>query len=124
MEARGGGHPSSSQGPRGAGPYSFRAHYNGEDPNSGRADSPCEPLEVTDLTPTALTEIHDADHNVVVAVPAGTTVHDKATLTGVFGTPTGTGSFTFFTAPSLCTGASRSEERRVGEEGGARWSPY
>src|SRR2546428_13561769 len=58
------------------------------------------------LTPTALTEIHNASHNVVVAVPAGTTVHDKATLGGAFGTPTGTVTFTFFTASSACTGAS------------------
>src|SRR5437867_1086024 len=106
LDASGVAHPSSSQGPLGAGSYSFRAHYNGEDPNYGPADSPCEPLEVSELTPVATTEIHDANHNVVVAVPAGTTVHDKATLTGVFGTPTGTVTFTFFTASSLCTGAS------------------
>src|SRR2546428_8482319 len=41
-----------------------------------------------------------------VAVPAGTTVHDKATVSGAFGTPTGTVTFTFFTASSTCTGAS------------------
>src|SRR2546425_6570899 len=57
-------------------------------------------------TPTALTEIHDASHTPVVTVPAGTTVHDKATLAGAFGTPTGTVTFTFFTASSACTGAS------------------
>src|SRR5437867_7477586 len=106
LDASGVAHPSSSQGPLGAGSYAFRAHYNGEDPNYGPADSPCEPLEVAELTPTALTEIHDANHNVVVAVPAGSTVHDKATLTGAFGTPTGTVTFTFFTASSVCTGAS------------------
>src|SRR5437667_463621 len=53
-----------------------------------------------------LTETHDANLYVVVAVPAGSTVHDKATLTGAFGTPTGTVTFTFFTASSACTGAS------------------
>src|SRR2546422_2260210 len=46
--------------------------------------------EVTALTPTALTEIHNASHAVVTSVPAGTTVHDKATLAGAFGTPTRT----------------------------------
>src|SRR5256885_2141723 len=46
-----------------AGSYSFIAHYNG-DPNYTATDSPCEPLEVTALTPTALTEIHNASHNV------------------------------------------------------------
>src|SRR5437016_13941903 len=72
-----------------------------------------------------------------VSVPAGSTVHDKATVSGSFGTPTGTVTFTFFTASSTCTGTSvgsgtvtldasgvahpsasqgRSEERRVGKE--------
>src|SRR5438552_147130 len=94
------------QAPLSAGSYSFRAHYIGEDPNYEPADSPCEPIQVAELTPTALTEIHDANHNVVVAVPAGSTVHDKATLAGAFGTPTGTVTFTFFTASSVCTDAS------------------
>src|SRR5207245_2651654 len=44
--------------------------------------------------------------NVVVAVPAGTTVHDKATVSGSFGTPTGTVTFTFFTTSGACTGTS------------------
>src|SRR2546427_8152883 len=82
LDASGVAHPSASQGPLSAGAYSFRAHYNGEDPNYEPADSPCEPLEVTELTPVATTEIHDANHNVVVAVPAGATGHDKATLAG------------------------------------------
>src|SRR3989449_61806 len=55
---------------------------------------------------TALTEIHNASHNVVVAVPAGTTVHDKATVGGAFGAPPGTVTFTFFPPSSTCTGAS------------------
>src|SRR2546429_164108 len=79
LDASGVAHPSASQGPLSAGSYSFIAHYNG-DPNYTATDSPCEPLQVTALTPTALTEIHNASHNVVVAVPAGTTVSDKATF--------------------------------------------
>src|SRR5207244_2358965 len=105
LDASGVAHPSASQGPLSAGSYSFIAHYNG-DLNYTATDSPCEPLTVTALTPTALTEIHDASHTPVVTVPAGTTVHDKATLAGAFGTPTGTVTFTFFTASSACTGAS------------------
>src|SRR5437667_365331 len=46
------------------------------------------------MTPTARTKKHDANHNVVVAVPAGTTVHGKATLTVAFVSPTGTAPFT------------------------------
>src|SRR3989441_1057563 len=91
--------------PLSAGSYSFIAHYNG-DPNYTATDSPCEPLEVTALTPTALTEIHNASHNVVVAVPAETTVHYKAPLAGAFDTATGTVTITFFTTSSTCTGTS------------------
>src|SRR3989442_3237257 len=71
LDASGVAHPSASQGPLSAGSYSFIAHYNG-DLNYTATDSPCEPLEVTALTPPALTEIHNASHNVVVAVPAYT----------------------------------------------------
>src|SRR3989449_1008143 len=88
LDASGVAHPSASQGPLSAGAYSFRAHYNGEDPNYGPADSPCELLTVTALTPTVATEIHNASHAVVTSVPAGSTVHDKATVSGSFGTPT------------------------------------
>src|SRR5437879_2879623 len=58
-------HPPPSFPPRRSSDLSFIAHYNG-DPNYTATDSPCEPLEVTALTPTALTEIHNASHNVVV----------------------------------------------------------
>src|SRR5438093_2786548 len=57
LDASGVAHPSASQGPLSAGSYSFIAHYNG-DPNYTATDSPCEPLKVTALTPTAPTEIH------------------------------------------------------------------
>src|SRR2546429_2587455 len=66
LDASGVAHPSASQGPLSAGSYSFIAHYNG-DLNYTATDSPCEPLTVTALTPTALTEIHDASHTPVVA---------------------------------------------------------
>src|SRR3989441_2273804 len=38
--------------------------------------------------------------------PYTTLFRSKATLAGAFGTPTGTVTFTFFTASSTCTGAS------------------
>ncbi len=93
------------QGPLNAGSYSFKAHYNG-DTNYTAADSACEPLTVTELTPTVVTDIHDASEAVVTSVPAGSSVHDKATVSGSFGTPTGSVAFTFYTASSTCTGAS------------------
>ena len=39
----------------------------------------------------------------MTSVPAGTTVHDQATVTGGLGTPTGTVTFTWFTN-GTCTG--------------------
>src|SRR2546427_106406 len=103
LDASGVAHPSASQGPLSAGSYSFIAHYNG-DPNYTATDSPCEPLTVTARTPTVATEIHNASHAVVTSVPAGTTVHEKATVTASFGTPPGPVPFPFFTASSTCTG--------------------
>ena len=52
--------------------------------------------------------IHDADHATVTSVPAGTTVHDQATVTGALATPTGTVTFDWFTngtctAPAAAT---------------------
>ena len=43
---------------------------------------PCEPLTVTTIASTTATVIHDAAHATVTSVPAGTTVHDQATVTG------------------------------------------
>jgi hypothetical protein len=57
-------------------------------------------------TPTVVTQIHNASETPVTTVTAGTSVHDKATVTGTSGTPTGTVTFTWYTASSACTGAS------------------
>src|SRR6185503_19240599 len=100
-------HPSSPQGPLDPGTYSFMAHYSG-DATYAPADSPCEPLVVTSGSgeSAVTTEIHDANHNPVLSVPAGSTVHDKATIIFSSTPPTGTVSFTFFTASNACTGPS------------------
>src|SRR2546426_3547759 len=96
---------SPNKGPLSTGSYSYQAYYAGDSLNFA-ALSPCEPLTVAELSPTVVTEIHDASQNVVTSVALGTTVHDKATVSGSFGTPTGTVTFTFFTASTGCTGAS------------------
>src|SRR2546427_99015 len=105
LDASGVAHPSASRGHFRTAANSFIAHYT-SDLNYTATDSPCEPLEVTALTPTALTEIHNASHNVVGAVTPVTTGHDKTTLAGAFLTPNGTVTFTFFTTSSTCTGTS------------------
>src|SRR5437899_7718369 len=45
--------------------------------------------------PTVTTEIHNASHAVVTSVPAGTAVHDKATVSGSFGRPPVTATVTY-----------------------------
>src|SRR5207245_2633373 len=105
LDASGVAHPSASQGPLSAGSYSFIAHYNG-DPNYTATDSPCEPLEVTALTRTAPRVNYNHSNTVFAAVRAGTTVHDKPTVSGRFRTPTATVTFTFFTPSRTCTGSS------------------
>ncbi len=52
---------------------------------------------MTTLASNTVTVIHDAAHATVTSVPAGTTVHDQATVTGGLGTPTGTVTFDWFT---------------------------
>ncbi len=106
LDSGGIAHPSSSQGPLNAGSYSFNAHYSG-DGSYNPADSTCEPLTVTKIdVGTFTTVIHNISESVVTTVAQGTTVHDRAAVSGTAGTPTGTVTFTFFTAASNCTGAS------------------
>jgi len=59
------------------------------------------------VTPTVVTEIHeDGGHTATTSVDAGSTVHDKVTVSGSFGTPSGTVDFTFFTSGDCTTGGS------------------
>ena len=101
-------HPSTAFGPLATGSYSFRATYNG-DTNYTASTGLCEPLTVTKADTSTATTIHNVlDHTVgVTSVPLGSTVDDSATVTGTaFGAPTGTVTFTWFTAASNCTGNS------------------
>jgi uncharacterized repeat protein (TIGR01451 family) len=90
-------HPSDAFGPLAAGSYSFEATYNGDD-NYKKSTADCEPLTVTKADSSTVTQIHDAEHNVVTSVALGARVQDRAVVTGTsFGTPTGNVSFTWFT---------------------------
>jgi uncharacterized repeat protein (TIGR01451 family) len=84
------------------GGLSYRAHYLG-DGTYNAADGDCEPLQATKLTPSAVTTIHDANHNPVTTTSVGASVHDSATVTGSQGVPTGTVSFSWY-ASQDCTG--------------------
>ena len=101
LDASGVAHPSDSAIVTHIG-RSFMAHYNG-DVNYDAADSACEPLTATKATPTVITEIHDASHNVITSAPIGSTVHDQATVAGSANTPTGSVSFTVY-ANTTCSG--------------------
>ncbi len=90
--------PSNTEGPLSAGSYSFKAHYNG-DGTYNPSDALCEPLGVNKIASHTTTEIHNAAEAVITSADAGTTVHDKATVTGSGPTPTGTVTFTFFSGP-------------------------
>ncbi len=95
--------PSTSQTPATAGSYAFQATYSGDSVYDG-STGPCEPLTVTKISSSTATTIHDANHGTVTSVPAGTTVHDSATVSGSGPTPTGTVDFTWFTN-GTCTGS-------------------
>ncbi|HEY6197522.1 MAG TPA: hypothetical protein VI231_02840, partial [Candidatus Binatia bacterium] len=83
--------------------YSFLASYSGDNTYNAK-DAACEVLSLNKIDPAVATEIHDTAHNVVTSVAAGTTVHDKATVSGTVGTPTGTVTFSWFTN-ATCTGS-------------------
>jgi hypothetical protein len=98
--------------PTTAGSFSYQAVYSGDSQtnNLGPTTGACEPLTVVTITPTVITEVHKADETAVPlngSVPLDTTVHDKATVSGSVGTPTGTVDFTFFPNDS-CSGSGTS----------------
>ena len=86
---------------------SYMAHYDG-DSNYNPADGICEPLTATKLTPTVVTDIHNASEQVVTSVPEGSVVHDKATVSGSGPMPTGNVDFTFFMGANCSASSSAS----------------
>jgi hypothetical protein len=100
---------SSATAPLAAGSYSYKAKFNSGDTSKvPDAESECEPFTVLKGTPTVATELHKADESVVASggsVPLGTSMHDKATVSGIAAfTPTGSVTFTFYNNGS-CDGA-------------------
>ena len=71
-----------------AGGLSYMAHYNGDATYTGK-DGDCEALTAEKLTPTVVTAIHagagaadTAGAGAITSAAIGSTVHDKATVTG------------------------------------------
>jgi hypothetical protein len=97
-------HPSTSQTNLAAGSYNFMAVVASNTNYTG-ATGDCEPFTVSKANTTTVTQIHDADHNVVTSVPLGTTVHDRAVVaTKVDGRDiTGDVTFTWYTTIDCTT---------------------
>src|SRR5262249_35507409 len=76
------------------------------DANYVGATSALEPLTVNKANPGVSTIVHDSNHTEVAIgdiVAGGTSVHDKATVTGLLFPPTGSVNFTFY-PNGTCTG--------------------
>jgi uncharacterized repeat protein (TIGR01451 family) len=113
------GGSSTTQGPLGAGSYSFRAKYvAGSDAAHTDSDwSSCEPFTVAKATPTAATTLKNAADDSTVtngsSLALNSSLYDTAQITGVSGvTLSGTVTFQFFTN-STCTGSPLSTESGV-----------
>ncbi len=116
--AAGVAHPSFSEGPLGAGSYSFKAHYNG-DANYNPSTGDCEPLTVKKADTTTTTQVHDPQHNDVTngSVALGTAIHDSATVATQVGSFTITGSVTYhFYSGLTCQGQPTDQTVAVGSE--------
>ncbi len=90
-----------------SGALGYIVHYDG-DTNYSASDGTCEPLTISKLDSTTVTNIHDANHGVVTSVNAGDIVHDNAVVSGSGPTPTGTVDFMRF-ATNDCSGSSVDE---------------
>jgi uncharacterized repeat protein (TIGR01451 family) len=91
---------SDTQGPLGAGEYSFQATYSG-DSNYNGATSSCEPLTIGNVTPSASTTLKNAATDATIengsTLANGSSVYDTADISNAGGFPlTGTVSFRFF----------------------------
>jgi predicted GH43/DUF377 family glycosyl hydrolase len=92
---------SSSHGPLAAGPYSFKAHYNG-DANNNPADSSCEVLTVGSLaSPTISTTLSST------SISVGGSVHDSATLASATSDAGGTVTYYYYSDSGCSTGQTQ-----------------
>jgi uncharacterized repeat protein (TIGR01451 family) len=90
---------SSTQGPLGAGSYSFNAQYlSGNDPHYSDSDvSACEPFTVLKTSPSISTLLSNLG-----PVAIGTSVHDSSTLTGASADAAGTAEYAWYSSLTAC----------------------
>ena len=89
---------SAPTAPLGAGPYSYRAVYSGDD-NYSPAVMACEPFTVDPAQPNASTTVFDGSTHAAWSGTevTGATAYDTSTVTGVEGfAPTGTVTYTLY----------------------------
>jgi uncharacterized repeat protein (TIGR01451 family) len=103
--------------PTAIGTYYWTATYSGDANNTGfttACGDPGETSVVNKRLSSTATEIHNAAHQVVTVVEAGSTVHDLVTVAGQGGGPTPTGNVTidWFTN-STCTNPVTSNSGNV-----------
>jgi hypothetical protein len=111
-------HPSTSEGPLGAGNYGFKASWPGDANYTGNTSS-CENFTVNQAQLSVATNIHDANHAIVTSVSLGSIVHDTASLTGaVTGFTTPAVTFTFYSNLG-CTGDGTSVANTGDDQGDA-----
>jgi len=89
---------SSNEGPLSAGSYSFKAHYNG-DANYVAGDAGCEPLTVTQFTPSIATTLSAS------TILQGAQAHDSSALTNASSNAGGTVTYTAYTDNACSLGA-------------------
>ncbi len=98
---------STTQGPLGAGSYSFHAIYLGDTNYNASAASSCEPFTVGKATPSIATTVFDASTNAAWTSTETTnaSAYDSGTVVGVTGfAPTGTVAYTYF-QNGTCSGS-------------------
>jgi len=103
----------------GAGSYSYLTSYSG-DSNYAPSRAACEPVAVGAALTSVTTQVHNPSHVDITGqtVPAGTVIHDSATVSGQAGAIPITGTVTYqFFGNGTCTGAPTSSETdAVGSE--------
>lgn len=94
-----------------------KVHDLCDDPNTFGCDGSSNTLQFTSSTnlkynPTVNSEVHNASHTVITSVPLGTTVHDKAIITGSAGIPNGTVDFARYSNGN-CEGDAAATQNNV-----------
>jgi hypothetical protein len=93
------------------GGLSYMAHYQGDSTYTA-ADGTCEQLTGTKLNSTTVTVVHNAAHAVITSALIGSSVHDKATVSGTSagGTPTGSVDFQVWLGNTTCSGSASASQ--------------